>query len=161
MRSRPTVRSPTREPSANRSTSRWIELRGALRRRDRSMRLNSCSDAAAGEGGSPPASGSERMEVATRRRRTIRSTDQRLTARCVGTSAAPFQRWTDPDEVCPPLGIRCGRPGGLVDVYWEVNWIWCQPRAPLGKTLVRPSGWVLPARSVARTCALWCPGGPL
>ena len=26
--------------------------------------------------------------------------------------------------------------------YSLVNWIWCQPRAPSGKTFVRASGWV-------------------
>ena len=45
--------------------------------------------------------------------------------------------------------------------YSLVNWIWCQPRAPSGKTLVRASGWVAPVASVARTVALCSPAGPV
>ena len=44
--------------------------------------------------------------------------------------------------------------------YSVVNWIWCQPVAPEGNTLVRRSGWVSPFRSVARTWARCSPAGP-
>ena len=50
--------------------------------------------------------------------------------------------------------------GGERPAQSTLNWIWCQPRAPLGNTLVRSSGWTLPVPSVARTWAVCRPAGP-
>ena len=51
---------------------------------------------------------------------------------------------------CSPTSRRSAEAA----VYSTVNWIWCQPVAPRGNTLVRCSGWVAPVRSVARTWVL-------
>ena len=69
-------------------------------------------------------------------------------------SAQPRSR-SGPDG-CPEGSTHVGGASG----YSLVNWIWCHPRAPSGKTLVRASGWVAPVASVARTVALCSPAGP-